>query len=79
MPDEILSGKYGIAVMADLEGASDTVWKEGGIYKLHKAGINKNLLSVFSSFLGGRYSRNLVSIRTSDWFQTTLGVPKVPY
>ena len=41
---------YGMVVMADLEGAFDTVRREGAFYKLHKAGIN-NLLSVFSSFL----------------------------
>ena len=62
--------------MADLEGAFDTVWREGAIYKLHKAGINNNLLSVFSSFLSDRYSRNLVNSHTSDWVQTTLGVPQ---
>ena len=76
MSDAISSGKYGIAVMADLEGAFDPVWREGAIYKLHKAGINNNLLSVFSSFLSDRYSRNLVNSHTSDWFQTTLGVPQ---
>ena len=74
MLDTISSGKYGIAVMADLEGAFDTVWREGGICKLHKAGINN--LSVFSSFLSGRYSGNLVNSHTSDWFQTALGVPQ---
>ena len=46
-----------IAVMADLEGAFDTVWREGAIYKLQKAEINNNLLSVFSSFLSDKYSR----------------------
>ena len=76
MLDAISSGKYGIAVMADIEGAFDTVWREGTIYKLHKAGINNNLLSVFSSFLSDRYSRNLVNSHTSDWFQTTLGAPQ---
>ena len=47
MSDAISPGKYGKAVMADLEGASDIVWREGGIYKVHKTGINKNFLSVF--------------------------------
>ena len=75
MSDAISSGKYGI-VMADLERAFHTVWREGAIYKLHKAGINNNLLSVFSSFLSDRCFRNLVNSHTSDWFQTTLGVPQ---
>ena len=73
--DAISSGKYCIAVMADLEGAFDTVQREGAIYRLQKSGINNNLLSVFSSFLSDKYSRNLVNSHTSDWFQTTLGVP----
>ena len=76
MSDAILSGKYGIAVMADLKGAFDTLWREANIYKLHKAGINNDLLPVFSSFLGDRYSKNLVNSPTSDRFQTTLGVPQ---
>ena len=76
MSDAISSGKYGIAVMTDLEGAFHTVWREGAIYKLHKAGINNNLLSVFSSFLSDRYFRNLVNSHTSDWFQITLVVPQ---
>ena len=29
--------KYGIEIMADLEGAFDSVWKEGTIYKLYNA------------------------------------------
>ena len=35
-------GKYEISIMADLEGAFDSVWREGGIYKLYKAGITSN-------------------------------------
>ena len=62
--------------MADLEGASDTVWGESAICKLQKAGTNNNLLSVFSSFFSDRYSRNLVNSPTNDWFQTTLRVPQ---
>ena len=43
MLDAISSGKYSLAVMADLERAFDTVWRKGPIYKLHKVGINNNL------------------------------------
>ena len=75
MSDAKSSGKYGIAVMADLEGPFDTAWRKGTIYKLHKAGINNNL-SAFSSFLSDRYSRNLVNNYTNHWFQTTIGVPQ---
>ena len=70
------SGKYGIAVFADLQGAFDAVWRKGALYKLHKAGITNNLLSVFSSFLTDRLYRNLVNSYTSDWAYTTTGVPQ---
>ena len=39
----ITEGKFGIAVMADLQGAFDAVWRDGAIYKLHQAGIKGNL------------------------------------
>ena len=48
------SSKYYIAVFADLQGAFDAVWRKGALYKLRKAGITNNLLSVFSSFLRDR-------------------------
>ena len=77
MLNAISSEKYGTAVMVDLQGAFDTVWRKSAIYILHKAGINNNLLSVFYSFLIGRYSRNLVNSHTSDWFQKNLkGTPR---
>ena len=62
--------------MADLEGAFDTVWREGAVYKLHEASIKNNLLSVFCSFLQDRFSRNLVNSYSSDWFLTDVGVPQ---
>ena len=49
------NGKYGIAVFADLQCAFDAVWREGALYKLHKAGITKNHLSDFSRFLSDRF------------------------
>ena len=42
----IANGEYGIVTMADLDGACDSVWREGTLYKLHMAGINNNLLTV---------------------------------
>ena len=47
--------------MADLEGALDAVWRNGAIYKLHKAGLRNNLMPVFSSFLNDRHCKNLVN------------------
>ena len=54
MHEAIANGKYGIVLMADLEGAFDSVWREGALYKLHMAGINNNLLAVLFSFLSDR-------------------------
>ena len=68
--------KWHIAGFADLQGAFDAVWRKGALNKLHKAGITNNLLSVFSSFLTDRFSRNLVNSHTSDWACTTTSVPQ---
>ena len=76
MFEELASGKYGIAVFAGLQGAFDAVWRKGTLYKLHKAGITNNLLSIFSSFLNDRFYRNLVNSYTSDWDCITTGVPQ---
>ena len=62
--------------MADLEGAFDSVWREGALYKLHMAGINNTLLAVLSSFLTDRVCRNLVNSRQGPWLETQLGVPQ---
>ena len=76
MCEGVAYGKYSIDVFADLLGAFDAVWRKGALYKLHKAGITNNLLSVFSSFLTGRSYRNLVNSYTSDWASTNTGVPQ---
>ena len=49
--EAITKNKYGIAIMADLEGAFDSVWRLGALYKLHKGGISENLLLIFASFM----------------------------
>ena len=74
MCEGVASGKYDIAVFADMQGAFDAVRRTGALYKLHKAGIANNLLSVFSSFLTDRFYRNLVNSYTSDWDCTITGV-----
>ena len=76
MCEGVASGKYGIAVFADLQGAFHAVWGKGALYKLHKAGITNNLLSVFSSFLTDRFYRNLVNSYTNEWVCTTTDVPQ---
>ena len=70
----VASSKYGIAVFADLHGAFDAVWRKGELYKMHKADITNNRLSVFSSFLTNRFYRNLVDSYTRGWAGTTTGV-----
>ena len=62
----IAKSKYSIAVFTEEQGAFDAVWSKGTLYKLYKAGITNNLLSVFSSFLTDRFYRNLVNSYTSD-------------
>ena len=49
MHEAIANGEYGRVIMADLEGAFDSVWREGALYKLHMAGINNILAVLFQS------------------------------
>ena len=72
----VRENKCGIVVFADLQGAFDSVWRKGALYKLHQAGINSNLLSVFSSFFTDRSFRNLVNSYTSEWSFSYTGVPQ---
>ena len=72
MHEAIANGKYGIVIMADLEGAFYLVWREGALYKLHMAGINNTLLAVLSSFLTDRVCRNLVISCQGPWLETLL-------
>ena len=61
MSEVIASGKYGVLVMANLEGAFDAICRNGANYKLHKAGLRNKWVLVFLSFLNDRHSRNLVT------------------
>ena len=76
MCSAIRDNKYGIVVFADLQGAFDSVWRKGALYKLHQAGVNSNLLSVFSSFFTDRSFRNLVNSYTSEWSFSYTDVPQ---
>ena len=63
--------KYGIAIMTDLEGAFDSVWRERAIYKLYKAGITNNLLLVLENFLKhSKYKKFTVQTLTQEVGQT---------
>ena len=72
----ITKNKYGIAIMANLEGAFDYIWILGALYKLHKAGISENLLLIFASFMRNRQQRNLVSTPVYEWSTSETGVPQ---
>ena len=72
----IRDNKYGIVVLADLQGAFDSVWRKGALYKLHQADINSNLLAIFSRFFTDRSFRNLVNSYTSEWSFSYTGVPQ---
>ena len=74
MSEAISNSKYGVVVMADLEDAFDAVWRDGAIYKLYEAAIRNNMLSVFDSFRGDHFSRNLVNVYSSNWVQTHTGI-----
>ena len=60
--------KYGIAIIADLEGAFDSVGRLGALYKLHKTGISE------SSFMRNCQQRNLVNIHIDEWSKSETGV-----
>ena len=76
MSNAINNNKLGAAVMADLEGAYDAIWREGIVFKLSRANITGRLLLTCHSFLKDRFSRNLVNTHVSDWIETHIGVPK---
>ncbi len=69
-------GEPTIATLIDLEGAFDTLWREGVIYSMHEIGVRGRLLCYASSFLEDRKSRLLVNTHTGDWFTTSIGVPQ---
>ena len=76
MNEGMTSSKHRIAIMADLEGSSDSVWREGAIYKLYKAVITNNLFLVLTSFLKHRQYRKVVNTHTGNWSNITSGVPQ---
>ena len=76
MCDTISNGKIGASIMADLEGAFDTTWRKGLMYKIYDNGITGNLFLIINSYLENRRAQNLVNNFTSDWFYTTKGLPQ---
>ena len=39
MHEAIANGEYGIVIMADLEGAFDSAWREGALYNFTWQGL----------------------------------------
>ena len=68
--------KVTVAVMIDLEGAFDTVWRNGVLYKLWHLGIRGRMLLFIHSFLTQRFSRSFVYSHISEWSETHLGIPQ---
>ena len=68
--------KVTVAVMIDLEGAIDTIWRNGVLYKLWHLGIRGKMLLYIHSFLTQRFSRSFVNSHISEWSETYLGVPQ---
>ena len=76
MNEAMTKNKYGIAIMADLEGTFDSVLRLGALYKLDKAGISENLLLIFASFMRNSQQRNLVNTHVDVWSKSETGAPQ---
>ena len=76
MCDSLNTGRYGAALVADLEGAFDATWRKCLIYKLYHSGIKGGFLILLNTFLAERMSRNNVNGYVSEWFPTTIGLPQ---
>ena len=62
--------------MIDLEGTLDNVWRKGALYKLWCAGVGGRMLLFINSFLHNHFSRCLENVQTSEWIETTIGIPR---
>ena len=72
MCEGVASGKYGIAVFADLQGAFDALWRKGQYISCTKQ-VSLTIFQSFPAFsLTNSIYRNLVNSYTSDWARGTL-------
>ena len=64
------------ALFIDLEGAYDTIWRNGLIYKLHDAGLRGNLLKFVASYLSDRSIVCKVNNHITHPLKSDIGVPQ---
>jgi len=67
---------YVSVAFLDIVAAFDTVWHEGLLFKLHKAGVTGRAWRWIKCFLTGRKSRVVHRGSQSDWFNIGAGVPQ---
>ena len=67
---------YVSIVYLDIVAAFDTVWHNGLLFKLHRAGVTGRAWRWIQAFLSGRQLRVTHSNCKSNWFSTSAGVPQ---
>jgi Reverse transcriptase (RNA-dependent DNA polymerase)/Endonuclease-reverse transcriptase len=67
---------YVSVAFLDIVAAFDSVWHEGLLFKLHKAGITGCAWRWIRAFLSGRKFRVVADGIQSDWFDVGAGVPQ---
>ena len=65
-----------LAVFLDIEKAYDMVWRNGLLIKLHKLGIQGNMLKWIRSFLSNRSFQVRIGNTLSDTFKIDNGIPQ---
>ena len=63
-------------IFLDIFKASDRVWHEALIFKLHSYGILDSLLRLFNRFLSERLQRVVLNDQVSEWWKVLAGVPQ---
>src|SRR5271154_5998888 len=72
----VLRRDYVSVAFLDIVAAFDSVWHEGLLYKLHKAGVTGRAWRWIRCFLSGRKLRVVSRGEMSDWFELGAGVPQ---
>ena len=72
-----LSSRHYVSIVyLDIVAAFDTVWHNGLLFKLHRAGVTGRAWRWIQAFLSGRQLRVTHSNCKSGWFSTSAGVPQ---